>query len=103
MTITTAPSRCSRHQPPSLEPTTPTRSVLVMTVVHNPSDSRIWFREVDALLRSGWHVTYVAPFSGYNQCPPVRDARPPGSLTCLDVPRAEAGGEDARTGQPVTS
>lgn len=89
MTITTAPSRYSRLQPPSLEPTIRTRSVLVMTVVHNPSDSRIWFREVDALLRSGWHVTYVAPFSGYNQCPPVQNARPPGSLTCLDVPRAE--------------
>jgi hypothetical protein len=66
MTITTAPSRGSRLQPPSvdLEPTTRTRSVLVMTVVHNPSDSRIWFRQIDALLRSGWHVSYVAPFSG---------------------------------------
>ena len=84
MTVITTPSLCSRLEPPSAK-----RSVLVMTVVHNPSDSRIWFREVDALLRSGWHVTYVAPFSGYNQCPPVRDARLPGSLTCLDVPRAE--------------
>ena len=84
MTVITTPALCSRLQPPSAK-----RSVLVMTVVHNPSDSRIWFREVDALLRSGWHVTYVAPFSGYNQCPPVRDARLPGSLTCLDVPRAE--------------
>jgi glycosyltransferase involved in cell wall biosynthesis len=84
MTVITTPSLCSRLEPPSAK-----RSVLVMTVVHNPSDSRIWFREGDALLRSGWHVTYVAPFSGYNQCPPVRDARLPGSLTCLDVPRAE--------------
>jgi len=84
MTVITRPSLCSRLEPPSAK-----RSVLVMTVVHNPSDSRIWFREVDALLRSGWHVTYVAPFSGHNQCPPVQDARLPGSLTCLDVPRAE--------------
>jgi glycosyltransferase involved in cell wall biosynthesis len=84
MTVITTPSLCSRLEPPSAK-----RSVLVMTVVHNPSDSRIWFREVDVLLRSDWHVTYVAPFSGYNQCPPVRDARLPGSLTCLDVPRAE--------------
>ena len=84
MTVITTPSLCSRLEPPSAK-----RSVLVMTVVHNPSDSRIWFREVDALLSSGWHVTYVAPFSGYNQCPPVRDARLPSSLTCLDVPRAE--------------
>jgi glycosyltransferase involved in cell wall biosynthesis len=66
-----------------------THSVLVMTVVHHPYDSRIWFRQLDALLRNGWHVTYAAPFSGYNQCPPVRDARLPGSLTCLDIPRAE--------------
>jgi glycosyltransferase involved in cell wall biosynthesis len=90
MTITTAPSRGSRLQPPSvdLEPTTRTRSVLVMTVVHNPSDSRIWFRQIDALLRSGWHVSYVAPFSGFNQRPPIGDARLPGSLTCFDIPRA---------------
>ena len=67
----------------------PRRSVLVMTVVHNPSDSRIWFRQVDALLTSGWHVTYVAPFSGYGQCPPVPDARLPGPLRCLDIPRAQ--------------
>ena len=84
MTVITAPSLGS-----SREPRLPRRKVLVMTVVHNPSDSRIWFREVDALLTSGWHVTYVAPFSGYNQAPPVRDARLPGSLTCLDITRAE--------------
>ena len=84
MTVITAPSLGS-----SREPRLPRRKVLVMTVVHNPSDSRIWFREVDALLTSGWHVTYVAPFSGYNQAPPVRDARLPGSLTCLDIARAE--------------
>jgi glycosyltransferase involved in cell wall biosynthesis len=84
MTVVTAPSLGS-----SREPQLPRRRVLVLTVVHNPSDSRIWFREVDALLTSGWHVTYVAPFSGYNQAPPVRDARLPGSLTCLDITRAE--------------
>jgi glycosyltransferase involved in cell wall biosynthesis len=84
MTVITAPSLGS-----SREPRLPRRRVLVMTVVHNPSDSRIWFREVGALLTSGWHVTYVAPFSGYNQAPPVQDARLPGSLTCLDVTRAE--------------
>ena len=84
MTVITAPSLGSGRQP-----RLPRRKVLVMTVVHNPSDSRIWFREVDALLTSGWHVTYVAPFSGYNQAPPVRDARLPGSLTCLDITRAE--------------
>jgi glycosyltransferase involved in cell wall biosynthesis len=84
MTVITAPSLRS-----SREPRLRRRRVLVMTVVHNPSDSRIWFREIDALLTSGWHVTYVAPFSGYNQTPPVRDARLPGSLTCLEIARAE--------------
>ena len=84
MTVITSPAAITRHKPAS-----PTRSVLVITVVHNPFDSRIWFRQVDALLTSGWHVTYVAPFSGYLQCPPVRDARLPGSLSCLNIPRAE--------------
>jgi hypothetical protein len=88
MTIVTAPSRASRIQTNSLKTTTRIRSVLVITVVHNPLDSRIWFRQVDALLQSGWHVTYVAPFSGYNQNPPVPDPELPGSLTCLDIPRA---------------
>jgi glycosyltransferase involved in cell wall biosynthesis len=37
--------------------------VLVVTVVHDPRDSRIWFRQIDALLERGWHVTYAAPFS----------------------------------------
>jgi glycosyltransferase involved in cell wall biosynthesis len=83
MTVITAPAVVSH-----LKPAGPTRSVLVMTVVHNPLDSRIWFREINALLTSGWHVTYAAPFSGYNQCPPIRDAGLPGSLTCLDIPRA---------------
>ena len=84
MTAISAPPLGSRVKVPR-----PSRSVLVMTVVHNPSDSRIWFRQVDALLTSGWHVTYVAPFSGYGQCPPVVDARLPGPLRCLDIPRAE--------------
>lgn len=39
------------------------RRALVITVVHDPRDSRIWFRQIDALLRRGWHVTYAAPFS----------------------------------------
>jgi glycosyltransferase involved in cell wall biosynthesis len=83
MTVITAPGVVTR-KPGSL-----TRSVLVMTVVHNPFDSRIWSRQIDALLTSGWNVTYVAPFSGYDKCPPVRDPRLPGSLSCRDVPRAE--------------
>jgi len=33
-----------------------------MTVVHDPRDSRIWFRQIHALLQQGWDVTYAAPF-----------------------------------------
>ena len=68
----------------------PARRILVMTVVHNPDDSRVWHRQINALLASGWHVTYAAPFSGYAQQPHVRDPRLPGSLTCIDIPRARA-------------
>ena len=64
------------------------RRILVMTVVHNPADSRIWHRQISALLASGWHVTYAAPFSGYGQQPHTRDPRLPGSLSCLDIRRA---------------
>lgn len=39
------------------------RRVLVITVVHDPRDSRIWFRQIHALLERGWRVTYAAPFS----------------------------------------
>lgn len=39
------------------------RSILVVTVVHDPRDSRIWFREIDTLLERGWRVTYAAPFA----------------------------------------
>ena len=71
------------------------RRVLVMTVVHNPADSRVWHRQIGALLASGWHVTYAAPFSGYGQQPHARDPRLPGSLSCLDIRRA-AGRHRAR-------
>jgi glycosyltransferase involved in cell wall biosynthesis len=89
MTVITAPAVISGLKPAGPPPCrSNSRSVLIMTVVHNPSDSRIWFRQINALLTSGWQVTYVAPFSGYGQCPPVPDERLPGSLTCLDIPRA---------------
>ncbi|SDT47423.1 glycosyltransferase [Microlunatus soli] len=39
------------------------RRILVITVVHDPRDSRIWFRQIDALLRRGWQVSYAAPLS----------------------------------------
>lgn len=42
---------------------TGSRSVLVVTVVHDPRDSRIWFRQICNLLERGWQVTYAAPFA----------------------------------------
>ncbi|MDD9205931.1 glycosyltransferase family 4 protein [Georgenia sp. 10Sc9-8] len=64
------------------------RSVLVLTVVHHPEDARIRHREIAALLDAGWHVTYAAPFSGYDlEVPgPVRTGQ--GDLRHRDVRRA---------------
>lgn len=56
---------------------------LVITIVHHPQDSRIRFREIEALLNSGWEVSYAAPFSGYGLT-----TRPAGPLRQLDLPRA---------------
>ncbi|HET9082030.1 MAG TPA: glycosyltransferase [Trebonia sp.] len=35
--------------------------VVVCTVVHHPSDARIFYREIQALLDAGHDVTYIAP------------------------------------------
>lgn len=61
------------------------RRALVVTVVHHPLDSRIYHRQIGALLRAGWEVTYVAPFSGY-ELGQEEGARP--GLTTVDVARA---------------
>ena len=65
-------------------------SALVMTVVHNPEDSRIWQRQLKALIDAGWDVTYAAPFGAFGldvhqSCPAVAGR---GSLRCINVPRA---------------
>ena len=57
---------------------------LVITVVHYPGDSRIRFREIGALLDTGWQVTYAAPFTGYGLTVPPGD-----KPECIDVPRAQ--------------
>jgi glycosyltransferase involved in cell wall biosynthesis len=66
------------------------RSVLVVTVVHNPEDSRVWQRQIKALIDAGWDVTYAAPFGAFGlelpQSCPAAAGR--GSLRCVDVPRA---------------
>src|SRR4029453_19407863 len=65
-------------------------SALVVTVVHNPQDSRIRQRQLAALMAAEWDVTYVAPFDAYGlEVPPVRPAAPGrGGLRCINVPRA---------------
>ena len=65
-------------------------SALVVTVVHNPENSRIWQRQLKALIGAGWDVTYVAPFGAFGldvqqSCPAVAGR---GSLRCINVPRA---------------
>jgi glycosyltransferase involved in cell wall biosynthesis len=67
-------------------------SALVLTVVHNPEDSRIWQRQLKALIAAGWDVTYAAPFVAFGvevqQSFPAVGGR--GSLRCIDVPRASS-------------
>lgn len=58
--------------------------ILVVTVVHHPEDSRIRYRQIDALLNAGWQVTYAAPFTGYGLDVPSTYI----GLTQVDLPRA---------------
>ncbi|MCA0180283.1 MAG: glycosyltransferase [Actinobacteria bacterium] len=58
-------------------------SILVVTVVHDPEDSRIRYRQIPALLADGWRVTYAAPFTAYDRPQPLL----PG-LRTMDLPRA---------------
>ncbi len=55
--------------------------VLVVTVVHDPRDARIFHREIAALLEAGHSVTYAAPFTGYG-------VDPPDSVRTIDLPRS---------------
>jgi len=57
--------------------------VLVVTIVHDPRDSRIFARQIGAMLDAGWRVTFAAPFSATGAPVPER----PG-LSVLDLPRA---------------
>lgn len=58
--------------------------VLVVTVVHNPRDARIRYRQIPALLEAGHEVTYIAPFEHFGAPLPTEV---PG-LTGVSVPRA---------------
>jgi glycosyltransferase involved in cell wall biosynthesis len=55
--------------------------VLVITVVHDPDDARIRYRQLSALLETGATVTYAAPFTAYHRDPPA-------GVTAIDLPRA---------------
>lgn len=61
------------------------KRALIVTIVHNPQDSRIRHREINALVDAGWHVTYAAPFTGYDL---EVDSATHESLTHIDLPRA---------------
>ena len=65
-------------------------SALVITVVHNPEDSRIRQRQIEALIAAGWRVTYAAPFRAFGlEVPPVRATAPNlGTLQSLNLPRS---------------
>jgi len=70
-----------------------TRSVLVITVVHNPQDARIRQRQINALLAAGWKVTYAAPFRAFGLDVPL--SRPDlgrGNLRCINIARSSGRG-----------
>jgi glycosyltransferase involved in cell wall biosynthesis len=61
--------------------------VLVVTVVHNPSDARIRYRQIRALLEAGHQVTYLAPFERFGQ--PLPQDEGIENLTGFSISRAE--------------
>ena len=71
----------SSAQSPGLTAGQPPLRVLVITVVHDPDDARIRYRQLSALLRAGASVTYAAPFSAYHR-------EPPAGVTAINLPRA---------------
>ena len=80
-------------------------SALVVTVVHNPEDSRIRRRQLAALIAAGWDVTYVAPFqpsdSNFHQLAPRLQAVAVCGASMSPGPPADAvsghGGRPARS------
>jgi glycosyltransferase involved in cell wall biosynthesis len=81
--------RLGRATPPRGRETR-AHSALIVTVVHNPQDSRIQQRQLTALLAAGWDVTYVAPFRafGLEVPPPGDEVLGHRGLRCIDVPRS---------------
>lgn len=56
--------------------------VLVVTVVHDPEDARIRYRQIPALLAAGHSVTYAAPFESFSRTAPA-------GVRGLSLPRAQ--------------
>jgi glycosyltransferase involved in cell wall biosynthesis len=77
--------------PPRSRPAIPRASMaLVITVVHNPEDSRIRQRQIAALMAAGWQITYAAPFRAFGLDLPSGSVEAgSGTLRCIDVPRAQ--------------
>lgn len=75
---------------PQISSTAHPHSALVITVVHNPEDSRIRHRQIEALIKQGWRVTYVAPFGAFDREVPATQhaGSDHGELRCLDIPRS---------------
>lgn len=55
--------------------------VLVVTVVHNPLDARIYRRQIRSMVDAGWDVTYAAAWSD-------RGVAPPDEVRAVDLPRS---------------
>lgn len=59
--------------------------VLVVTVVHNPEDARIRYRQMRAIVDAGHQITYIAPFEHFGV--PIPDGTD--GVTGISVPRAQ--------------
>jgi len=57
--------------------------VLVVTIVHNPDDARIRYRQIASLLSRGVEVTYAAPFRAFDVTTTAHSG-----LRVIDLPRA---------------
>ena len=61
--------------------TAPPLRILVVTVVHDPEDARIRYRQIPALLDAGHQVVYAAPFEDFRRTPPP-------AVRAVSLPRA---------------
>jgi len=55
--------------------------VLVITIVHDPEDARIRYRQIPALMSAGHSVLYAAPFAAFARTPPT-------GVRAITLPRA---------------